>query len=92
MYKITDYSKDKAKELGVIIKPSSKKNKKIDVFDNKGEYIVSIGDDRYKDRPTYLKEKGKEYADERARLYKIRHSRDRNVKGTAGYYADKILW
>ena len=32
MYKILDYSFNKAKELGVDIKPSTKKNKKIDVY------------------------------------------------------------
>lgn len=45
MYRITDYSKQKAKQLNVNIKPSNKKNKK-----------------------------------------------DRNIKNTAGFYADKILW
>jgi hypothetical protein len=39
-----------------------------------------------------MKTKGKAYADERRRLYKIRHSKDRNVKGSDGYYADKLLW
>lgn len=92
MYSITDYSKERAKELGVIIKPSSKKNKKIDVYDIQGNYIVSIGDSRFKDFPTYILEKGREFAENRRRLYRIRHSKDRNVKGSAGYYADKILW
>lgn len=92
MYSITDYSKERAKELGVIIKLSSKKNKKIDVYDIQGNYIVSIGDSRFKDFPTYILEKGREFAENRRRLYRIRHSKDRNVKGTAGYYADKILW
>jgi hypothetical protein len=36
--------------------------------------------------------KGKTFADEKRRLYKIRHAKDRVVRGTAGYYADKILW
>jgi hypothetical protein len=35
---------------------------------------------------------GKKIADERRRLYKIRHKKDRSVKGSAGYYADKLLW
>ena len=39
-----------------------------------------------------LKTKGKEYADERRRLYKIRHNKDRLVKNSNGYYADKLLW
>lgn len=92
MYKITDYSKDRAKEIGVIIKPSTKKFKKIDVFDNNGIYMLSIGDSRYKDYPTYILENGKEYADVRRTLYKIRHNKDRKITGSAGFYADKILW
>lgn len=91
MYKITQYSKDKASSLGVTIKPSEKKNKKIDVYKD-GEYVVSIGDSRYKDYPTYIKEKDLQYADKRREAYKKRHEKDRHIKGTAGYYADKILW
>ena len=29
---------------------------------------------------------------ERRRLYKIRHEKDRHIKNTAGYFADRILW
>ncbi len=90
-YRIKQYSKNQAKKLGVTIKPSKLKGKKIDVFKN-NKKLVSIGAIGYKDYPTYIKEKGKKYADERRRLYKIRHKKDRNIKGSAGYYADKILW
>ena len=65
MYEINKYSFDKAKNLGVKIKPSARKGKKIDVFDWNGQYITSIGDIRYDDYTTYLKNKGKEYAEER---------------------------
>ena len=41
-YKITKYSKEQAKKLGVVIKPSTRKNKKIDVFKD-GNKISSIG-------------------------------------------------
>jgi len=89
MYSITDYSYQQAKKLGVSIKPSSKKGKKIDVVkDNK---IISIGAIGYKDYPNYLKI-DKNLAKEKRRLYKLRHEKDRNIVGTAGYYADKILW
>ena len=90
-YQITDYSKKKAQELGVIIKPSTNPKKKIDVF-KKGEKVASIGALSYMDYPTYIKNKGKEFADNRRRLYKIRHTKDRNIKGTPGYYADQLLW
>jgi hypothetical protein len=44
------------------------------------------------DYPSYIKAKGKEYADERRRLYRIRHDKDRKVRGSAGWWADKLLW
>jgi hypothetical protein len=90
-YKILPYSFQQAEKLGVKIKPSQKKDKKIDVFKN-NKLVTSIGAKNYKDFPTYTKEKGKEFADERRRLYKLRHKKNSSVVGSAGYYADKILW
>ena len=88
MYQITDYSYRQAKMLGVEIKKSTNKTKKIDVFKN-GEKIATIGAIGYKDYPTYIKEKGKSYADTRKKLYYIRHSKN---KGLNDFYAKKILW
>ena len=90
MYQITDYSKQQASKLGVEIKPSTNKNKKIDVFKD-GKKLHSIGAKGYKDYPTYMKE-DKALADERRKLYKIRHNKDRNIKGSAGFFASRILW
>ncbi len=90
-YSITNYTREQAKKLGVVVKPSSVKGKKIDIFKN-GEKVASVGALGYSDYPTYIKTKGKKYADERRRLYKIRHTKDRSVKGSDGYYADKLLW
>jgi hypothetical protein len=91
MYQITNYTRQKAKELKVKIKPSSNSKKKIDVYkDNKK--VASIGSIMYDDYPTHLIKKGKSYADEKRRLYKLRHSKDRNVINSNGYYADKLLW
>lgn len=88
MYNITNYSKKKAKDLDVKIKPSTRKNKKIDIYkDNK--FVVSIGDVRYKDYPTYINEKGLDYANKRRELYLKRHKYN-NLD--AGFYAKKILW
>jgi hypothetical protein len=89
MYEIKKYSYDQAKRLGVIIKPSAKANYKIDVYDKNKEYLTSIGDKRYKDFPTYTQEKGIEFANERRRLYRIRHKNDSGIRG---YYAKLILW
>ena len=91
MYEITNYTKKKAKELNVTVKPSTNKNKKIDVYkDNKK--IASIGSIKNFDYPNYIIKKGKSYADERRRLYKIRHSKDLKIKRSPGFYANNLLW
>jgi hypothetical protein len=90
MYKIKQYSIDKAKQLGVQIKPSTNSKKKIDVF-KEGIKVASIGDVKYSDYPTYLQE-NKQLAEERRRLYKIRHKNDLNKINSNGYYANRILW
>lgn len=91
-YHITAYTKRQASKLGVTVKPSTVKNKKIDVFNRKGEKIASVGHIDYDDYPTFIKKKGKDYADARRRLYKMRHKKFRHKAGTPSYYADKLLW
>jgi hypothetical protein len=90
-YSITDYTYNQAKKLGVEVRPSTRMNKKIDVFKN-GELLASVGDTRYSDYPHYIKEKGLDYANERRRLYNIRHQKDRKKIGTAGWWASVLLW
>ena len=90
-YKITNYTKQQAKKYGLTVKPSKKKGKKIDVFKN-GKKVASVGAIGYGDYPTYKRTKGKKYADQRRKLYKIRHQNNRTKKGTNGWYADKLLW
>ena len=92
MYKITNYSYQQAQKLGVIIKPSTKKNKKIDVYDSLNNYLCSIGDIRYSDYPTYILSDGLEYANNRRRLYRLRHKNEADKPNTAGYFAYYILW
>ena len=87
MYYITNYTRNKAKQIGVSVKPSTRHNKKIDVYRD-GTYLHSVGDIHYKDYPTYLREDGKQKADERRRLYHIRHTRE----GQGEYLAKKLLW
>jgi len=77
--------------LNVEIKPSTRKDKKIDVYKDK-KYICSIGNINYYDYPTYIQNNGLSYANERRKLYKIRHNKDRNVKNSSGYFVDKTLW
>lgn len=90
-YRITEYSYKQAKKLGVNIRPSRNPSKKIDVFKN-GEKIASIGQAGANDFPTWMRKEGKDLAVKRRTLYKLRHEKDRHIKGTPGYYADKILW
>ena len=58
---------NKQKNWMLKIKPSTRKDKKIDVYkDNK--YICSIGDINYYDYPTYIQNNGITYANERRKL------------------------
>ena len=90
-YIITKYTREQAKKLGVVVKPSKTKGKKLDVFKNNIK-IASVGAIGYSDYPTHIKSKGKEYANKRRKLYKQRHNQDRKVRGSNGFYADKLLW
>ena len=91
-YLITQYSYDQAKKLNLIIKSSKNKNKKIDVYNISDEFINSIGDIRYNDYPSYLSTYNKQYADERKRLYHIRHQKNINVINSKQYLAANLLW
>ena len=74
----------RAKRLGVSVRPSAVKNKKLDVY-KEGKKVASIGDIRYSD---YL-----QHGDaERRRRYKKRHESNRHKVGSPGYYSDQILW
>ena len=90
-YNIKQYTYTQAKKLGVNVKPSTVKGKKIDVIKD-GKKVASIGALGMNDYPTYIQTKGKAYADERRILYKIRHDNTRHKVGSPSYYADKLLW
>lgn len=90
-YTIKSYTKQRAKEIGVSVKPSTRKGKKIDVFKS-GKKVASVGALGYKDYPTFKADEGKAFADKKRKAYKARHEKDRHKSGTPGYYADKLLW
>lgn len=95
-YKITTYTRNRAKNLGVEVRPSRTNGKKIDVLKN-GVKVASVGALGYADYPTFmdLEKKGlvpKGTAKRRRLAYKSRHAKDRKVRGSAGYYADQLLW
>lgn len=100
MYKIKPRQRKIAKQLEVIIKPSTNRNKKIDVFSKSMKKLASIGGRRengtfYNDYSTYLKIKPQKEADALRDAYLKRHSKEPKIKNgnfTASYYADKILW
>jgi hypothetical protein len=99
-YKITPYTLAQAKKLGVVVKPSKVNGKKLDVFKNvKGEVVkvATIGALGYNDYPTFLQleRQGKfpeGTAERRRKAYKIRHQKDRTIRNSNGWYADKLLW
>jgi hypothetical protein len=91
MYNITPYTCKKAKKLGVQVKHSTNKTKKIDVY-KKGKKIASVGDYGMNDFPTYKQKFGLKYAKTRRRLYKMRHEKDRHQKWSNGWLADQLLW
>jgi hypothetical protein len=96
-YHITNYTYKQAKRIGVIVKPSLKKDKKIDVYraDKKNKTlkkIASVGAAGMNDFPTYIQKKGLVFAKTRRRLYKMRHEKDRKTKWSRGWLADKLLW
>lgn len=93
-YKIKPLQREKAKNLGLTIKPSTNKRKKVDVFKGKDK-VGSIGATGYMDFSSYLKRDGQEVADKKRKAYLARHAKEPKMKKgkrTNSYYADKILW
>ena len=100
-YSITTYTKNRARQLGVIVKSSTNKGKKLDVFKKvkhktTGEMkllkVASIGALGMNDYPTFMKTKGLEFANKRRKAYRSRMAKNIAVVGSAGYYAGKLLW
>ena len=99
-YKIKERQIAQAKKLGYTIKPSVKKNKKVDVFDKDEKYIASIGGIRrngvpYMDYATYIEEEGKESADKKRKNYLARHAKETKKDmglPTPSLLSDLILW
>jgi len=92
MYDILPYTLKKSEELNVIVKPSKYSKYKIDIFNKDGKYLFSGGDNSYSDYPHYMITNGKMYADERRRLYNIRHKKEIQNPYSKGWYIAKLLW
>ena len=87
-YRIKSYTRKKARDLGVTVRPSTRASKKIDVYKN-DKLVVSIGAVGYGDYPTFIESHGRAYAMKRRAAY---HARHRKNNAPAGYYAKQLLW
>ena len=76
----------------MIIIQSKNKGKKIDVYTINNDFLHSIGDIRYNDYPNYCIIYNKQYADERKRLYHIRHKKGIDIVNTKQYLSANLLW
>lgn len=95
-YTITEHTRQQAKALGVEVKLSNSKGKKIDVYKS-GEKVASVGALGYDDYGTFLeKERAGKVprgtAQAKRKAYKARHEKDRKIVHSPGWYADKLLW
>jgi len=73
-----------AARIGVTVKPSRVKGKKLDVYKG-GKKVASIGDIAYSD---FLRHGDRS----RQANYLSRHAVTRKKKGSPSYYAAQILW
>jgi hypothetical protein len=89
MYKITQYTFDKADELGLELRHSKNPKKKLDVYTKNGDFLASIGSTGYSDYPTYIKSHGLQYANRRREMYFKRHQNDNRL---AGLLCAFLLW
>ena len=90
-YKITKYTFNRAKKLGLKVEVSKFPMKKLDVYKD-NIYIASIGDSRYNDYPHYCIIYNKEYADKRKLLYHNRHKKNADVMYSKQWLALNLLW
>ena len=91
MYQIAPETRRIAKQHGLRVEPSQVKHKKISVFRG-DDYLGSVGAIGYDDYHTFKRKQGKDFADERRRLYLQRHQKDRFKKDSKGYLASVLLW
>ena len=100
-YKITQYSRDRMKELNdkletdvFSIRVSTDPKKKIDVF-LRTDKIASVGDPELGDYPTFIGEKGIEFANKRRDAFYNRFKRLPDIKNgeiTPMFWSRWLLW
>ena len=100
-YKVTQYSKDKMKDLNdklgtdvYSIRPSADKKKKIDVL-LRNDVIASVGDPELGDYPSYIESDGLEFANKRRAAFYSRFRRLPDIKDgkiTNMFWSRYLLW
>ena len=101
MYIITDYTKNRLKELNdkldtnaIEIKPSKNKTKKIAIFIN-NKKVADVGASGMSDYSSHIKESGLEYANKRRTAFYNRFKKIPNIKNgkiTNMFYSRYFLW
>ncbi len=90
-YSVSLHTRRQAKRIGVTVKPSTLKGKKIDVFQG-GKKIASVGAIGYDDYGSLMSKGKRSLAEKKRKAYKARHQKTRTKKNTNSYYADQLLW
>ena len=100
-YKIKQYSRDRIDELNkklgtdvYSIRVSNDPSKKIDIF-LRNEVIASVGDPELGDYPTFIKEKGIEFANKRRAAFYNRFRRLPDIKDgkiTPIFWSRFLIW
>ena len=96
MYRITERTRQKARELGLEVKPSRKKGFKMDVFRN-GFLISTVGKVDELDYATALEMEAegklrKGTADRWREIYTLKNMCQELLFGTILYYEYNLLW
>ena len=86
-YRITQYTRRKAKAAGLTVRAAKNRKKKLDVYRGKKK-LASIGANGMKDYPAYMKT-SLAVAKKRRAAYMKRHAKNNK---TAGRLAKKLLW
>ena len=98
-YVIRDWTKKQAKKYNLNVLPSTDGKHKLDVYNDKDEFLASVGALGYLDYAQYLDmekadliESGS--ANERRRLYRLRHNNEKgfNDKYSKSWLAKTLLW
>jgi hypothetical protein len=91
-YIIDDNIFENAKELGIKIRPSCNRHKKLDIFDYHNNFIFSIGNSSKLDFYQLIHKIGFEKAFEKRRKYRIKNWKNQFDLYSKKYYVYWLLW